>query len=245
MKKNSPWLCFETIAILHGVQSCPGKLHSDRFWISHYIYNMQSIQNLEKTKNQKSTKVVEVTDPSEPIFGFDENACVCTETCASDDTGKLSIKSHSGVFIPVTAVIAAVVVHIDFLITTQPSRDIFHISRMDRWIAVRLMFLAEYFCQCRKKSLTSTKVSEVNGSDFACKIYWSTRGLVVEFQSFWWSLYSGPGGSSLHVVFVISLREFALNLKTVKLPTLVIGSFRLQTKSLSSYTCIKCHCKIC
>ena len=50
--------------------------------------------------------------------------------CASGETGKLCIESHSGVSILVTAVIAAIVGHSKLLIT-QPSREHFQIARMN------------------------------------------------------------------------------------------------------------------
>ena len=50
------------------------------------------------------------------------------KSCASSETGKLCIGSHSGVSILVT-VIAAIIGHSELLIT-QPSHECFHYPRM-------------------------------------------------------------------------------------------------------------------
>ena len=81
-----------------------------------------------------------------------------TESCASSGTGKLCIESHSAVFFLITAVIAAVISHREFIITLR-SLECFHTFRMNRRIVIWSMFVAEYFPDFRG-----------SGRYFACKV---------------------------------------------------------------------------
>ena len=93
-----------------------------------------------------------------------------TKSYVSGETGKL----YSDVSILVTAMIAAI---INQLLITQSSRKCFHDPRIKGWIAIWLLFVAEYFPQFWGNCMEVT---------FPAKCIRSTRttSLGIEFQSF-------------------------------------------------------------
>ena len=91
--------------------------------------NKEELQKLIEAKDAESTQRSidwSLTCPQSRVIGR------FLREPASGETNKLCIESHSGVFILLTAVIAAVIGHSKFVVAQPLHEQRFNISRMNR-----------------------------------------------------------------------------------------------------------------
>ena len=159
-----PTIC-ENFTFVHSeyADACICELHvlnTEVIWIYTMLILQPSVSihliqkvTLLRTRASNSARITEsILAQNLVTYKLSPSLCLWgpTKSCASRETqtGKLCIECHSSVSILVTAVIAAIIGHSELWIT-QPSHECFRDPRMNRWIVIWQMFVAEYLPQFR------------------------------------------------------------------------------------------------